>query len=224
MLLKCGIFFTWSLHWNVCRVTAYVPRFVNNSRNIRKDRVVGSVIASEIKHAILRLTKIVQSYSFFIEIKVLHNQQAIPRNSKLLGLAPFIDYDGIIRVGGRLASSNLSYSTKHSIVLSSKHIFTKILIEYEHERLLHAGPQITLASLRQHFWLISGRSAVRHVTCVCIKWFKAAPKSNQIIMANLPTPRVSQSRPFGIDYAGLFMVLKNAMLRVSRLILQYLYV
>ncbi|XP_012228825.2 uncharacterized protein [Linepithema humile] len=204
-----SIFYTISSMRRLQRITAYILRFIDNSRKPRENRNAGSLTAKKMKRATLRLARIVQSYSFFTEIKALHNQQAIPRNSKLLGLAPFLDHDGIIRVRGRLACSKLPYAAKHPIVLPSKHNFTKKLIEYEHERLLHAGSQMTLASLRQRFWPISGRSAVRQVTRACIKCFKTAPSPNQVIMANLPTPRVSQSRPFmhcDINYAGPFMI------------------
>jgi len=43
------------------------------------------LITSELKRANLRFAKIIQGYAFPAEIKVLENQQNIPRSSKLLG-------------------------------------------------------------------------------------------------------------------------------------------
>ncbi|XP_036140825.1 uncharacterized protein LOC118644954 [Monomorium pharaonis] len=204
-----SIFHTISSLQRLRRVAAYILRFINNMRTSKENRNVGFLTATELNSAILRLAKIIQGYSFSAEIKALQNQKAIPHDSKLLGLSPFMDSGGIIRVGGRLSHSYLPYQTKHPVVLPTRHPFTKMLIIHEHQRLLHAGPQATLASLRQRFWPISGRSAVRHVTRSCLRCFRTSPKASPLIMANLPPSRVSLSRPFlhcGIDYAGPFMI------------------
>jgi len=197
------------------RVVAYVLRFINNSRKNKVDRSVGPLTSDELKHAALRLARVVQGYTFRAEIKALQGQQALPRSSKLLGLAPFLDRDGVIRVGGRLKHSTktktfyASIFNKASNCIKAKHPFTKMLIVHEHEKLLHAGPQATLASLRQRYWPISGRSAVRKVTRGCIRCFRAAPSVGRVIMASLPAPRITPSWQFlhcGIDYAGPFMI------------------
>lgn len=85
------------------RTTAYVLRFINNAGSPRKDHNTGSLTAAELNHARLRFSKIVQEHVFSVELKALKDHKAIPRSSKLLGLAPFTDQDGIIRVGGRLS-------------------------------------------------------------------------------------------------------------------------
>lgn len=203
-----NVFYTISSMTRLIRV-AYILRFIENAKKIKQEHRVGSLTAQELNQAIMRLAKVVQEYAFSIEIKALRKNQSMSRNSKLIGLSPFIDNDGVIRVGGRLLHSKLPYSTKHPIVLPSKHEFTKMLIVHEHQRLLHAGPQSTLASLRQRFWPIAGRNAVRQVTRNCIKCFRTAPISRPAVKGNLPIPRVSPARPFihrGIDYCGPFMV------------------
>lgn len=43
-------------------------------------------------------------------------------NSKLLTLTPFLDSDGIIRVGGRLKNAHIPFDQKYPIVLPSKHM------------------------------------------------------------------------------------------------------
>ncbi|XP_036148475.1 uncharacterized protein LOC118647530 [Monomorium pharaonis] len=206
-LEEWSIFYTISSLQRLRRVAAYILRFIDNMRTSKENRNAGSLTATELNIAILRLAKIIQGYSFSAEIKALQNQKAIPHDSKLLGLSPFMDSSGIIRVGRRLSHSYFPYQIKHPIVLPTRHPFTKMLIIYEHQRLLHA--QATLASLRRRFWPISGRSAVRHVTRSCLRCFRTSPKASPLIMANLPPSRVSLSRPFlhcGIDYAGPFMI------------------
>ncbi|KAJ8914740.1 hypothetical protein NQ315_017451 [Exocentrus adspersus] len=68
---------------------------------------------------------------------------------------------------------------------------------YEHKRLLHAGPQLLLSSLRQKYWIIAGRNLARTVVHKCIICFRSKPPDNtQYIMADLPPHRVTPSRPF----------------------------
>lgn len=67
------------------------------------------------------------------------------------------------------------------------------------------GPSGLLAAVRQRFWLINGRSAVREVTCKCVTCFRANPSDAQQLMENLPEYQVFPSAPFestGVDFAG----------------------
>ncbi|XP_066152184.1 uncharacterized protein [Euwallacea fornicatus] len=63
----------------------------------------------------------------------------------------FVDGEGIMRVGGRLRNSPYQFDKKHPMLLSPKHRLTRMLCEREHKRLMHAGPQLLLASLREKY-------------------------------------------------------------------------
>ncbi|KFM79743.1 hypothetical protein X975_14836, partial [Stegodyphus mimosarum] len=65
---------------------------------------------------------------------------------------------GLIRVGGRLSNSNLSYNQKYPIILPADSRLTKLIMEYFHKRDLHVGPQALLHSVRQQFWPINCRN------------------------------------------------------------------
>lgn len=128
--------------------------------------------------------------------------------SKISSLNPFLDKEELIRVGGRLHASSFGFEKKHPIVLDSRHHFTKLLFEYEHNRLLHAGPQLLLSSVREQFWPISGRNLARATVRKCLRCFRFNPKIIQPIMGNLPADRVKPASPFsttGVDYAGPFL-------------------
>jgi len=130
-------------------------------------------------------------------------------NSQLAALAPFLDKTGIIRVGGRLKHANLPYDQKHPIVLPAKHYITEIILRQEHARHHHCGPQQLLASIRTHYWPLSGRREARKVVRRCISCFKYRPNIPELRMADLPEPRVTISRAFAvcdIDYAGPFNI------------------
>ncbi|CAK1598625.1 unnamed protein product [Parnassius mnemosyne] len=72
---------------------------------------------------------------------------------------------------------------------------------------MHAGPQLLLASIRERYWPIHGKSLVNKVTRECVTCFRAKPRPSAPIMGELPTSRVTPSLPFsttGVDYAGPF--------------------
>jgi len=124
-------------------------------------------------------------------------------------LTPFLDEDGVLRVGGRIKHALLAFDEKHPIILPPQSHLTSLIIDYCHTRVLHGGVQQTLDHLRQRYWLPGGRAAVKtHIhRCVrCVRWRAAAP---QQIMGNLPETRITPSRPFehtGVDYAGPVML------------------
>lgn len=68
-----------------------------------------------------------------------------------------------MRVGGRLENSDYCYDKKHPILLQSAHRFTKLLFIHEHKRLMHAGPQLLLASIKERYWPIGGRNLAKNV-------------------------------------------------------------
>jgi hypothetical protein len=83
-------------------------------------------------------------------------------------LHPFLDKEDCLRVGGRLQHSHLPYDSKHQLVLPPTHHLTEIIIMNEHLRLLHAGPQLLIASLRQQYWITeSSGSFVQSCIDIC---------------------------------------------------------
>lgn len=73
-----------------------------------------------------------QSKEFKKEINQLKNHGELMKTSTLLGHTPFLDEDGILRAGGRLNASNLSYDAKHQILLPYSHHLTKLLMKDLH--------------------------------------------------------------------------------------------
>ncbi|XP_063994337.1 uncharacterized protein LOC135171637 [Diachasmimorpha longicaudata] len=132
-----------------------------------------------------------------------------PELAKVSKLAPFLDKDGLIRVGGRLRNAMIPYSQRHPIIIPKSHPITKLIIWEAHISQLHAGPQATLYHIRQQYWPLDGRNSVRHIIHKCIRCTRLSPPSVEYIMGNLPAARVTESRPFsnvGIDYCGPFFI------------------
>ncbi|KAB0803150.1 hypothetical protein PPYR_00120 [Photinus pyralis] len=119
------------------------------------------------------------------------------KKSQLLSLSPFTDKNKIIRGGGRIQMSNCDHDKKHSIILPQKHKITILLLQQLHVKLLHCGPTMLLASIREQFWPLGGRNLCRSVMHKCVKCFTANPLNlANNIMANLPSYRITQYLPF----------------------------
>lgn len=130
------------------------------------------------------------------------------------------------RVGGKLKNLNLAFNAKHLLLLSGNNILTKLIFEHTHLTLLHAGPQLLLATVRQNYWPTSGMNCAKRVTRSCVTCFKSKPKIFTQMMADLPTERVNVTTAFdivGIDYAGPFL-LKDRKGRGSKLYKAYICV
>lgn len=186
------------------RVVAYCLRFIYNCRN-PTDKQFKPFKAKDLSDTLRYLITISQKDDFAEEIQTLQRSHALPRQSKLLSLNPFLDDEGILRVGGRLSQSNFSFDVKHPILLSSKHHLTKLLFRHEHLRLFHAGQQQLLYSIRQRYWPLAGRNLAKQIVHSCIKCYRCKPLQPSPIMGNLPKARVTPAPPFyntGIDYAG----------------------
>lgn len=146
---------------------------------------------------------------FPYEYNILKSRQSLPRKNRLSSLTPFLDTNNIIRVGGRLDNSPYDYNVKHPILLCSKHHLTKILFQMYHKKLLHAGPQLLLATIRQSYWPLGGRNLSKSTVNKCITCFRHKAQAIQPIMGQLPTSRSTLEFPFlntSVDYAGPVLI------------------
>ena len=100
------------------RVTAWVMRFINHCRQ----NCVSSPILTvkELSAAEKYWIRIIQAH-FTSDIAALKNKCGLSNDSSLLSLRPFIDSDGLLRVGGRESNSNLSYQRMHPLIIHGKH-------------------------------------------------------------------------------------------------------
>lgn len=189
------------------RVIAYCLRFKSNALN--SNRSNQPLTVQETNKALIIVIKICQADEFHQELHDLRDQRKINSKSKMLTLHPFLDDDGIIRVGGRLRHAPIEYSRKYPIILPKKHHLTELIIRDAHYRNLHAGTQAILADVRNNYWPISGKDAIRRVLKKCIICYRVKPTIATQLMGNLPIHRVTQARPFlntGVDYAGPFNI------------------
>ena len=133
-----------------------------------------------------KIIKISQKATFGDEVSGLSVKGQVSNKSRILNLRPYLDESGVLRVGGRLGNSSFPENKRHPIILDAKSPLTKLIFECEHERLLHAGPQQLLASIRERYWPVSGRVLAKSVFKGCLNCFKVNPQPMKITMGQLP--------------------------------------
>ncbi|GFW77848.1 integrase catalytic domain-containing protein [Trichonephila clavipes] len=196
-------------YMKIVRIFSYVIRFSNNV-NKRKLTLSGPLSATDIDQAETKLIRMVQEQVFLAEIKSLQSKGVVSPNSKLRNLNPFIDSDGLLRVGGWLSNSDLPYVNKHPAILPGNRNLTVQIIVHFHRKNLHTGASSLLHYVREKFWPLNGRSLCR-IVHECLVCFKSRPlvTSQLYIMGNLPRDRVVPDYPFncsGVDFCGPFMI------------------
>ena len=191
------------------RVTAWMLRFVHNSRNV-DNKISSSLSTKEIQRAEQIWIRRSQSDCFTPEITKLKENKVF---GKFLPYRPFFDEYGIVRVGGRTSRADLPSSVRHPIILHGKHRLTRLIIEAEHLRMLHAGITSTAYSLQRTYCILKGRSVVRGIVRSCVTCRKIGARPNMQLMGQLPKDRVNPGSVFetvGVDYAGPITVKSGA--------------
>lgn len=184
------------------RIVAYCLRFRTNYRT------TGLLSIEELQNANNRIIKLLQAVTFASDIADLKAGN-LSNTSKLQPLSPFLDEQGILRVGGRLQNSTLPFEQRHPILLPRGHHISKLIIRDSHQRNHHAGITATLYDVRLRYWPIDGKNATRQVIRQCVRCFRMKPPTVEYVMGNLPAARVTEGRPFissGVDYCGPFFI------------------
>lgn len=193
----------------IVRSIAYCLRFKTNCLREKCERQTGSLTVNEIRSSLNCIIKLIQKEYFTQEICSLERNKVLKLNSKLLSLNPFLDSEGILRVGGRLSQSKYPYEKIHPILLPKGNHFVDLLFQHEHLRLKHASQQQLLYSIRENYWPIAGRNIARKTVHNCLRCYRMKPKTMTPLLGDLPSNRIESSLPFtftGVDYTGPFLI------------------
>jgi len=187
---------------------AYARRYAARPHRPR----TGPLEANEINEAKLEIIRAVQKEAFPNEFKILkEGNLRLQESSKLQGLRPYYDeVDRVIRLRRRTRLSK--EEAVDLIVLPSKHWLLNLLIWDAHKRVKHAGVSQTITEIRQSYWILRGRQAVRDLQSKCVPCRKLYGRCLNQPIAPLPSKRCSRSLAFetvGIDFAGPLFIKKT---------------
>ncbi|XP_055615030.1 uncharacterized protein LOC129761337 [Toxorhynchites rutilus septentrionalis] len=206
------LFLLYSSFTKLLRISALIRRFIHNLKS--RDREVrhnGPITTAELREATENLVRIAQEERFTQDFKDISRDGQVKKNSRLKALFPLIAND-ILRVGGRLRNAPVTYNQRHPMILPDRHTLTELILRFYHLNLLHAGPQLMTAAVRERFWPLRVRNLARQF-CDCDVVMNLVECSSQVrigiseLMGELPSERVTPTFPIlrtGVDYCGPF--------------------
>lgn len=213
---------------HLLNITARCLRFIYQ-KVIRKETFQYSkeyVTPEERVRAKYALVRYVQSIYFSKDITDLKRNKVVSEKSPLKTLNPQLNERGILVVHGRLARANLPSSQRFPMILPDKSPLSKLIIADAHERVLHGTIHLTIARVRQEFWILNLRNTVKTHVHNCRRCFRQSPRPLSQLMAPLPAFKTTPSLPFthcGLDFAGPIEI-KGSEQRSARAIKAYICV
>ena len=201
--------------WNkIKRVVAWILRLFRRNplpRLRHRHNGLKELEVKEIREAELKIILLEQAKWFSPELKSLKNDDVkVLQNSKLSTLNPFVDENGIIRVGGRIENSNLDFDFIHPIVLPKESKIARLMVNFCHIAVAHSGRGSTINEVRDNgYWVIGINSLVKSLIFHCVRCRYLRGKISVQLMASLPKERMEEAPPFsynGVDCFGPFII------------------
>ena len=155
---------------------------------------------TELDAALQMLIKADQQEFYSEDIGDLRRSKRLVSTSPLYPLRPRLSATGILEAVPRTGAPPLP-------ILSHRSHLTRLLVDHVHRKLLHQGPEATLAELRRYYWIPRGRSLVKKFVfaCTSCRRFKAPPfvSPESQLLAFRVTPEIPFHR-VGVDAFGPF--------------------
>ena len=136
--------------------------------------------------------------------------KSLSESCALSCLSPFLDSNGVMRVGGRLQHSGLTYTERHPAILPADHPVSSIIVGHYHNKVCHQGRHITHGAIRQAgVYIHKGGQLIRKYISNCVTCRKLRDDFQIQQMSNLPPDRLEETPPFlhsGVDVFGPFTI------------------
>ncbi|KAK7910443.1 hypothetical protein WMY93_015127 [Mugilogobius chulae] len=173
------------------------------------------VSPSELNKAECLIIRTVQQECYSQELSAIRKEQSLPKTSPILKLNPFIDNDGLLRVGGRLRHSQLQKNEANPVIIPNKHHIAVLLVRYHHEKVRHQGRHLTEGAIRASgLWLVGGKRLISAIIHKCVRCRKLRGLFEQQFMSDLPEERLKVDPPFsyvGLDVFGPWEIVTRRM-------------
>ncbi|XP_037048786.1 uncharacterized protein LOC119083230 [Bradysia coprophila] len=184
------------------RSIAFLKRFAYNcmAKKQNIDRRVGHLTWNEIDEAEITMVKMIQ-------------KQVFPTATDFIaGLKVEKNQDDIYYVVTKLLYRQDSGRFKKPLLLPCIHPDVEKLIVEEHLRCGHAGTHFLVNKLRERFWIVHAKKAVKRVIKKCTTCIRFSRSPVTVPTAPLPENRVKNAKVFeitGVDLAGPLYLKSN---------------
>ena len=170
------------------RIGAWVMRFLNNSRN-SSSKTKRSLNTAEVEKCQMFLVKRARLQGM--------SHAKLDQDKEQLNLQP--SQEGVLECRGRIQG-------EYPIYLPDSALLGAKIVQRAHVTTLHRGVGLTMASVREKFWIPRRRNLTKRVVIKCsrCKRFQAVAFANPP-PAPLPRERTEGNTPFnviGVDFAG----------------------
>ena len=119
-------------------------------------------IFDELQESESIILKLFQNKSYHQETGILQKHGTIHRSLQIIALDPIFK-GNLLRVGGRLKSTNLALKCHSQIIIDKGHPLTPLIVKHFHKTNLHCGRGQALSSMRQRFWTPSNNVVIANV-------------------------------------------------------------
>lgn len=137
----------------------------------------------------------------------------MPRDSSISYLLPYLDADGLLKVGGRLNKSGYELLENNSIIIPGKYHVAKLIVLHFHTKVHHQGRHRTEGAVRSAgFWITGPKRVVSAIVQMCVRCRRLRGKTAVQLMSDLPQDRLGPSPPFtyvGVDVFGPWYVVSR---------------
>ena len=204
--IGCHRFSKFSTWKSLIRAFSYLRLFVKRWLSKHKNQQVPEINSEFKKETEIFIIKQIQSEVFKRDIENLKANTPVSKDSSVLKLDPFLDKEGVMRVGGRLKFSELTLGEKHPILIPNSHHIGKLLVSHHHELAKHQGRHITEGVIRSAgLWIIGLKRLVYSVISKCLLCRRFRGNLTTQKMSDLPKERLKSCPPFtyvGVDCFG----------------------
>ena len=180
--------------------TAWIFRFLHNTRCSKRDRKSGPLTPEERRQALRYWIKEAQKSAYSEELCSLKRGELLPVNSVLTKMRPQLNENGILCAVTRTNEPLLPLLPEFA------HI-TTLIIDEAHQRCFHQGTRATLALLSGEYMV--RRRNVKRVVSTCHRCRRHKGLNYHAADGSLPSFRTEPSRPFskvGVDFFGPLFV------------------
>lgn len=193
-------------------IIAWCQRFVAGARGKLTSLTSSHLSLAELRQAEQTLVRHSQEMAYPEAFQLLRSEKFLPRGHPLAPLAPYIDEEGMLRVGGRLQKAELPTQGIHPILLPPRSHIVLLLVRRTHLLLLHAGPSTVASTLAATYHIPRINQLLRNISKSCVPCQRAYARTSRQCMGELPAIRTHPTRPFeivGIDFAGPIYIRKG---------------